>query len=156
MKTNLLKRLSSKKGFTLIELLIVMAIIGVFAAGILILIDPVDKINAANDSKAQGHVGAIGRAADAYATSHNGFYPATLAEMETSGDIKRVPVAVSGYTYTFTALPASCTGGTTCTSVTMTSTLLSKRYTSASQNFWRFESTSGKNCGVATAATACP
>ena len=142
------------KGFTLIELLIVIAIIGVLAAGILVAIDPVDKINQANDAKVQNDVSNVGKAGERYTILHGGFYPAALTDLTAAGELKRIPTAPTGYTYTFTALPAACTAGTTCTSITMTSPLKSKNFTAAP--FWRYESSSGKSCAVLTAATACP
>jgi len=41
------------KGFTLIELLIVIAVVGALAAGVVIAIDPIGKINLANLAKAE-------------------------------------------------------------------------------------------------------
>jgi len=144
----------SSKGFTLIELLIVIAIMGILAAGILVAIDPVDKINQANDAKVQNDISGAGRATEAYVITHNGFYPAGLADLVSSGELKRAPVAPTGYVYTFTSLPVACIAGTTCTSITLTSPLKSKNFTTTP--FWRYESSSGKSCAVLTAATACP
>lgn len=142
-------------GFTLIELLIVIAILGILAAGILVAIDPVDKISAANDSKVQNDVSGAGRASEAYSTAHNGFYPAALPDLVTVGELKRVPVAPAGYsTYAVVNTPAGCSAGTTCTAITITSQLKAKRYTTTP--FWRYESSTGKSCAVATAGTACP
>lgn len=142
-------------GFTLIELLIVIAILGILAAGILVAIDPVDKISAANDSKVQNDVSGAGRASEAYATVHNGFYPAALPDLVTAGELKRAPVAPDGYsTYAVVNTPAGCSAGTTCTAIIITSQLKAKRYTATP--LWRYESSTGKSCAVATAGTACP
>lgn len=150
-------QLLTSKGFTLIELLIVIAILGILAAGILVAVDPVDKISAANDSKVQNDISGAGRASEAYATVHSGFYPATLAELESSGELKRVPVAPGGYNaYAVTMVPNPCTSGTTCTNIIITGQLKSKRYTSVNTPVWRYESSSGKSCAVATAGTTCP
>lgn len=144
-------------GFTLIELLIVIAILGVLAAGILVAIDPVDKISTANDSKVQNDISGAGRASEAYATVHNGFYPATLNDLVTGGELKRAPVAPGGYNaYAVTMVPNPCAGGVTCTNIIITGQLKSKKYTVAGTPVWRYESTSGKSCTVATAATDCP
>ena len=158
---SLLKKFSSK-GFTLIELLIVIAILGVLAAGILVAIDPIDKINAANDAKVQNDVSNIGKAGEAYSIVQAGSFTLTAAELVTYGELKRLPVppaAGYGIAYAYTALPGGCTtAAKTCTSITITSPLLSKKYSAAAANtpFWRYESSSGKSCAVATAATPCP
>ena len=152
-----LSKLFSSKGFTLIELLIDIAILGILAAGVLVAIDPVDKINQANDSKVQTDVSSMGRASEAYATIHNGFYPVRLAELVTAGELKRVPVAPAGYSaYAVTMVPNPCASGTTCTDIIITGQLKSKRYTAVGTPVWRYESSSGKSCTVATAGTACP
>ena len=152
-----LSKLFSSKGFTLIELLIVIAILGILAAGIVVAVDPVDKISAANDSKVQNDVSGAGRASEAYVTVHNGFYPATLNDLVTSGELKRVPVAPTGYSaYAVVNVPVGCAAGTTCTAIEISGQLKSKRFTSVNTPFWRYESSSGKNCAVATAGTACP
>lgn len=144
-------------GFTLIELLIVIAILGILAAGILVAIDPVDKISAANDSKVQNDVSGAGRASEAYATVHNGFYPATLDDLITSGELKRVPVAPTGYSaYFVDMVPNPCTAGTTCTAIVIYGYLKSKKFTSVSNRFWRYESSTGKSCAVPNNGIACP
>lgn len=156
MKINLLSKLKSSRGFTLIELLIVIAIIGVLAAGLLVLLDPIDKINSANDSKVQSDISSIGRAADAYATSHDGNYPDSLATLQTSGEIKRTPTAPTGYTYTFTPSPGGCSAA--CTSIVMSGTLKSKKYTlqTPTKILWKFDSITGKNCAVNLVSDVCP
>lgn len=169
MKKLLNSKLGLQKGFTLIELLVVIAILGVLAAGVLIAIDPVDKINAANDSKAQTDTGVKASASEAYATSHSGFYPLASADLLAGGELKSDPSAPTGYTYTFwasagvvtppttTIVPTSattCTAGSTCTAVVITSTLKSKKWSATP--FQRYESYSGKSCQVATATTVCP
>lgn len=140
-------------GFTLIELLIVIAIIGLLAAGILVLLDPVDKINSANDAKVQSDISGLGRTSENYATQNNAFYPQTAATLVTSGEIRTVPAAPGGYSaYAYGPVPSGCT--TACTSLVITGQLKSKKFTATP--FWRYESTTGKNCAVASAATACP
>lgn len=154
---SMFKKFFSSKGFTLIELLIVIAILGILAAGILVAIDPVDKINQGNDAKVQNDVSGGGRASEAYAVTHNGFYPAALADLVTAGELKRVPTAPSGYTaYTVVNTPAACSAGTTCTGILMSGQLKSKRYTSVTTPFWNYDSATGKSCAAATATTTCP
>ena len=148
-----------RKGFTLIELLVVIGVLAVIAAGVVALINPQDKLYAANDAKVQSDMGNIATAAQAYAATHNGFYPATLANMDNSaagsGDLSAIPAAPTGYTaYAVVNTPAGCTAGTTCTGFTITGQLKSKKYSATT--FWRWESSSGKACPVATAATVCP
>lgn len=149
----------SSKGFTLIELLIVIAILGILAGGLLVAIDPVDKTNAANDARVQSNIDSISRAAESYAVQRNGFFPAATTDLTTSGELRAVPTAPGGYSaYVYTPTPAGCTAGTTCTSFIVTGQLKSKRFVNATPStpVWRYESTSGKSCAVATVTTACP
>ena len=44
-------RVTSIKGFTLLELLIVISLIGVIAAGLLAVLNPMEQISKANDAK---------------------------------------------------------------------------------------------------------
>ena len=151
------RSLLNQKGFTLIELLVVIAILGILAAGILVAIDPLDKINAANDTQVQNDVSGSGRASEAYAIAHGGYYPAALSDLLTTGELKRVPAAPAGYTaYAVANTPVGCTGGTTCTAIVISGQLKAKKFTSVGTPFWRYESSSGKSCAVATAGTACP
>lgn len=150
MKRFILKK--NSLGFTLIELLIVIVILGVLVAGVLVAIDPVDKINSANDSKVQNDISGAGRAAEAYATMHGGFYPATFGELVASGELKRQPAPPTGYAaYGFLGSPSppQCTGGGNCIRVRIGGNLKSKKYTSTP--VWNYDSNTGKSCLVATA-----
>ena len=144
------------KGFTLIELLVVIGILAVLAAGVVALINPQDKLYAANDSKVQSDIGELAVGAQAYAATHNGFFPAAFTDLTASGDLGSVPTPPSGYgaAYGLALTPSPCTAGTTCTSIVVTGTLKSKKYTAAP--VWRWESLTGKTCTVATVTTACP
>jgi len=136
-------------GFTLIELLIVIAVLGVLSSGVFVAIDPLDKLNAANDSKVQNDLGQIGQAMEAYAVSNTGVYPARLDILVTSGDLKTTPTAPKGYrTYTL---------GTGGTSQTACGQLKSKKYVNATPSTptWVWCSSSGK-AGPTKACTACP
>lgn len=99
-----------KKGFTLIELLVVIGILSILVVGLIVAINPQDKLNAASDSRVINDTGAIARASEAYATSKNGAYPST-ADYDTfmgtssvpnsivgNGDLKVKPSAPSAYT----------------------------------------------------------
>ncbi|MBI2613171.1 MAG: prepilin-type N-terminal cleavage/methylation domain-containing protein [Candidatus Levybacteria bacterium] len=150
MKTRSLLNKFSSKGFTLIELLIVIAILGVLAAGILVAIDPIDKINQSNDAKVQNDVSGMARAAEAYAILHNGLYPVVLDDLVNSGELKRAPVAPSGYdAYVFLGQPDN-------TSVLISGQLKSKKYTSVDTPFWNYNSSTGKSCARRLYWLACP
>ena len=176
IKSTLRKLFSSKRfihapflrkngaGFTLIELLVVITILGILAAGTLTAIDPIDKIYSANDSKVKTDVSGAGRAAEAYAIAHNGFYPATLQDLVTAGDLKSVPVAPSGYeayaVVNMTGTPpvnGACAAGVDCTGIIVSGKLKSKKYVVADTLYWQYQSPSGKSCAVRTfTGNGCP
>ncbi len=107
MKKFLFNKFFSSKGFTLIELLIVIAILGVLAAGVLVAIDPVEQLARGRDTGRKSAVTQLGRALQAYYTS-NSVYPVTAGWNTTlvnSGEIKVFPSNPAGVT-------APCTGGT--------------------------------------------
>lgn len=62
------------KGFTLIELLIVMAILGVLAVVVLVAINPVQQLARTRDAGRKSAVAQVGRALEAFYTSHGGRY----------------------------------------------------------------------------------
>jgi len=64
-----------KRGFTLIELLIVIAILGVLAAGIIIAIDPAEKIKQTKDAGRITTINQLAKAISGYYVSQ-GSYPA--------------------------------------------------------------------------------
>jgi type IV pilus assembly protein PilE len=139
------------KGFTLIELLIVIAILGIIIAAVIAGIDPVDKINAANDAKVQADIGAVGTAMEAYAALNNGSYATSLGALTSSGDLK---VVLTPPTTNYSAY-SSTLGCTTapCTSQSVWSQQKSKRYTASP--FWMWCSTTGHSAATA-ATTTCP
>ncbi len=107
MKLKSMLRNFSSKGFTLIELLIVIAILGVLAAGILVAIDPVEQLARARDSSRKSSVSQLGRALQAYYTS-NSAYPAVgnwESTLTASGEIKVFPSNPG------TPTGPACTGG---------------------------------------------
>jgi prepilin-type N-terminal cleavage/methylation domain-containing protein len=148
------------KGFTLIELLIAIAIIGILAGGILFAIDPLDKINSANDAKVINDVSVMGRAAEAYAITHNGLYPLMnfpddplplLNDLVNSGELKRLPVAPGGYrTYSFLPLKPDgnqnddCTEPACVTGTLISGELKSKKYSTVPN--WSYNSVNGASC----------
>lgn len=143
---------SDSSGFTLIELLVVIAVIGILAAATLIAVDPIDRINAANDSRMQQTIGSLASASETYAVSHNGYYPTQISDLTGAGDLKNTPVVPSGYTLNpFTVAPAGCNAGTTCTSVIISGTLKSKKYSATP--VWRYESSTGKSCSTTASGT---
>ncbi|MBI2036069.1 type II secretion system protein [Candidatus Microgenomates bacterium] len=145
-----------QRGFTLIELLIVIGIIGVLAGVVLVGIDPVDKINAANDTKVQRDINALANAVESYAATNNGSYfgpggaAVTQADLVSTGNLKVVLAPPTGYscanysiTSTASTAQASCP-------------LKSKKYTSvATADTWVWCSSSGK-AGATADATTCP
>ncbi len=73
-----------RKGFTLVELLVVMAVVAVLAAGLIVGVDPVQKIRQAQDVRAKDAVVAVANAMRAYAAGDpGGLYPADLTELQT-------------------------------------------------------------------------
>ncbi|MDO8488073.1 MAG: type II secretion system protein [bacterium] len=152
---------SFKKGFTLIELLVVIAIMGVIAASVLIAIDPVDKINAANDSRVQADIGQVAGAVTAYAVANGGLYPvgdwaAIGGILVASGELTKMPSPpTTGYSYTALSAAAG--------PVQLAGDLKSKKYTKATPTnllFWNWCSTSGaagpKAGSAAADAANCP
>lgn len=67
-------------GFTLIELILVVGIIGIFAAGILAVINPSQQVQKANDSKRKTDLEMVQRALESY-YADNGRYPASSNNM---------------------------------------------------------------------------
>lgn len=139
-----------KKGFTLIELLVVIAVLAVLAAGVFVAIDPIDKINAANDAKVQNDIGQIAQAMEAYAVSNNGVYATALSVLQTSGDLKVVPVPPSAYGAAYVL--ANTTGAPT--SQQACGSVKAKKYT-VTASFWGWCSSTGR-AGTIIACANCP
>jgi prepilin-type N-terminal cleavage/methylation domain-containing protein len=64
-------------GFTLIELLIVIAILGVLAAGVVVAINPAKRLGDARNAQRKTDLGQMAQAIEAYAVLHSGQYPTT-------------------------------------------------------------------------------
>ena len=136
-----------KKAFTLIELLVVIGVMAVIAAGVVALIDPVDKTRQANDAKVMNDIGQMATAMQAAAAqTSDGLYPATLASLATLGELTVVPAPPTGWA------AYALTGGGTST-ISICGQLRSKRYT-ATPN-WVFCSLTGK-AGAVTGCGVCP
>lgn len=97
------------KAFTLIELLISIAILAVIASGVIIAINPLSKVNKAKDTKTKSDVAQIASAFNTFYTV-NGYYPSTIADLVTNGELKAIPSPVTGYAvYSIRIFPAGCT-----------------------------------------------
>ncbi len=137
----------SSSGFTLIELLIVIAIIGVLAGGLLLAIDPAEKLRQGNDTRAINDVSQTASKIEQYAISTNGgVYPATEALANTAVSI---PADTATYTYVYTY-----SGAATNTFTLRVASLQSKKYT-ATPGFL-YDSARGKSCFGAAGITTCP
>ena len=152
----------SSKGFTLIELLVVIAVIGVLAAAVLVAIDPIDKINAGNDTKAQTDIRQIYDGA-LRAYSINSTIPANIAAIVTAGELKNQPTPPTGYS------PSPYGYFVTATDVVVCTQLKSKAQRGKAQIALGEAAlpataymvvNNGKTCyltsGTCTAATTCP
>ena len=83
------RRRAATAGFTLIEMLVVIGIITVLAVMVLVLVDPVEKINNAKDAERKTDVGQVATAASTYYFSNNGSYTGvSVAVLVANGHIK--------------------------------------------------------------------
>jgi prepilin-type N-terminal cleavage/methylation domain-containing protein len=127
--------LMNSKGFTLIELLVVIVLLGIFSAALLVGLNPVERINSANDSKVQSDIRVIGTAFETNATLNNGTFAADQAALVDSRDLKSVRIPPDGYTYVI---------GTGGSSQFVWTTLKSIKYTSPGTTKWIWCSSTGK------------
>lgn len=134
------------RGFTLIELLIVIALLGIIMAAVIVGVDPIDKIRAANDSKVQADIGAIATAFESNAVFNNGQYAANQAALVTSGDLKVVLTPPSSNCASYTTGAGGASQFVSCS-------LLSKKYSTTPK--WIWCSSTGKATAQAAAYT-CP
>jgi len=105
MKTKTFLNKFSSKGFTLIELLIVIAILGIMATAVLVAINPTKKIDQSRDSNIKSDIAQISTGLQTFYTTKGtvgtAYYPLTLAELVTAGELKSVPkyLGTTDYTY---------------------------------------------------------
>jgi prepilin-type N-terminal cleavage/methylation domain-containing protein len=85
------------KGFTLIELLVVIAIVGILAAAVIFMMDPIDKIRSARDTKVIADVRAIYGAAQRVYTQKLEWPDSIDTIVNEYREIKTVPVPPSDY-----------------------------------------------------------
>lgn len=158
----------SPVGFTLIELLVVIAIIGVLAAVLIAVLDPLDKIASSNDTGVLSVMKQVGNANDAYAVNHSNAFASSgngasaavrfdnaLASLNTAGEVKFSSLSEPSVSYIYGYNTASgsppvadntCT--TACTGYALFVQLKSKKYTSGNTgsnvSFYLFKD--GKAC----------
>lgn len=85
-------------GFTLIELLVVIAVLGVLAAGVMVGINPLERVKQAQDAGRKTKLSQIINAVLSYSIAHSGEYPSYeltdpnkdiwLTNLVNSGDLK--------------------------------------------------------------------
>lgn len=105
-----MKQLILAKGFTLIELLVVITLLGILAAGVLVAINPLKRINQATDSLIKSDISQLTNATQAYFTL-NQSYPSDLGQLVTNGDLKTQPkIPNTNSFYSLAVTPSGCTG----------------------------------------------
>lgn len=134
-----MKRFSN--GFTLIELLVVIAVLGVLASGVVVAINPLKRINQANDANIKSDIGQIVNAMQAYYTQYKS-YPTQVSDLVTSGELKSEPLKPDNTSYTITTSPSGCTtAAKDCTEATIREPLGAPTTPGAS---WEWNSTNGQ------------
>lgn len=82
------RRQEDRRGFTLIELLIVIAVIGVLAAVVLSVINPLEQLAKSRDAGRRSSVGQLGKAMSAYFLSTS-TYPSSTTSWQTTNLVGR-------------------------------------------------------------------
>ncbi len=136
-----------QKGFTLIELLVVIAVLGVLAAGVLTAINPLKRIQQANDAKIKNDIGQIAQAEQAYFTSSSSqAYVLTTQLLVDNKELKVKPVTPAGLDYQITGTSADIAVWAQLTEVGSGGT--------PTTNGWFCWSSASSKAGVVTGATA--
>lgn len=86
-----------RKAFTLIEILITVGLLGVVAAGVVTLMDPVDKYRQGTDAKVQHDIAQIATAMQSYAVANDGLYPVSFDLIVSSGELVTFPTPPVAY-----------------------------------------------------------
>lgn len=124
-----------------------MAVLAVLAGGLIVAINPADKIKQANDTKVQNDISQIAAATAGFAANNGGGFPSASGDL-VPGELTVYPSApaATGYSaYVLTGLLSGCTAAAkNCTSVTVTGNLTSSKYTGYTT--WRYDSATAKAC----------
>jgi len=125
--------------FILALILPVIAIIGILAAVTLIGINPQGQLQKASDTKVRADVVEIGHAMEAYHARYN-YYPNTIQNLVTSGELSTLPQAPSGYMPYFVSVdPFGCTTALkNCNQVSVGGLL--KQPAQSANNYWCYHS----------------
>jgi type IV pilus assembly protein PilA len=128
----------NRKGFTLVEIMIVVAIIALLAA--IAIPNLLQARRTANDAAAKATIRSLSTAAEVFATSHSGVYPAKIGAADDAGGLYDFINSAANYcaaggaatlvqgfnytcdlstsAYTFIATPTAAGGTTTYTATT--------------------------------------
>ena len=142
---------SSSSGFTLIELLIVIAILGILAGGLLLAIDPAEKLRQGNDTRAINDVAQTATKIEQWTIQTGaggipGVYPANAGAAWAAVSQPTPPNATYAYSYTYSGAAAN-------TFTIGVQSLQSKKY-SATPRFI-YDSAKGKSCFGAVGLASC-
>ena len=90
--------IENKRGFTLVELLVVIALLGVLATGVIILVNPAHQLTKGRDSQRKNEIREFQTALELY-RGNNGHYPPFNSGAYTSGSISSLAINAGGITY---------------------------------------------------------